>query len=254
MFEWDIGLVTFSEVDDDGFIGIQCDMPGEKNAGVEAGEMGAAYGMYSRPHDPSLDAEGEPIPSSACGVLHAYYGAKLHVWPQTDPRMMAKLPRVKKGGSVLYGGKLAQPSFVHIDGDSGALDGYFPYSFINGAPTKSMLVSVDTRTAGSESISLVHGSGMMVSMQAGGKNSVIIKNKSGGARVEVNDDGVTIQFDGASSLVVAPKLLDYLSALETVLGTIAAATIPPTAAAVTAFVAAAALIKLSMSTSLVKGA
>lgn len=189
MFEWDIGLVTFSEVDDDGFIGIQCDMPGEKNAGVEAGEMGAAYGMYSRPHDPSLDAEGEPIPSSACGVLHAYYGSKLHVWPQTDPRMMAKLPRVTKGGSVMYGGKLAQPSFVHIDGDTGSIDIYVPYSYVNGVATKSMSATFDVRTAGAETIAIVHGSGMSLTMMAGGKNSAKLSNKAGDAYVELNDEG-----------------------------------------------------------------
>lgn len=267
MLEWDVGLCVFSDVDEAGFIGIQVDLPGEAKAGAPTGEHGTPYGMFARPHDPGLDTEGQPIAEAACGNLHAFYGDRLHVWPQTDPRVMAKLPRVKKGGAVFYGGKLTQPAFLHIDGDSGGLDSYWPYDFTGDTPSKSMAISVDLRNAGAESISWTHGEGMMFSMAAGGKRSSVIKNAVGDGRIEMNDDGCVI--DAAATMItggvsmgnptaaipvaLATPLLAYFTALEAVLTTVAGATLPPTAPVVAAFQASTAALKATIAATLVKG-
>ena len=271
MFQFDHGLVTLTEVDADGFIGVQVDVPGEKKGGVASGEMGFPFGMFARPHDPELDADGEPDPAKSAACLYGYYGDRLHCWPQTDPRFMAKLPRVKKGGNVLYGGKKEQPTFVHIDGDSGSIDVYVPYAFDgNGVAQKSMTMTFDMRASGTETIALVHGDGMAVTMIAGGKHSVTVKNKAGDAYVEVNDDGVIAngntkligaivagsQLAPYQPLALAPPLLAYTTALEAAIAT-ALATIPTvgaaTAAAFTTAMTAAAAGKALATALFVKG-
>lgn len=252
MLEFDVGLCVLSEVDEDGFVSTQVDGYGEKKSGLAAGEMTFPFGMMARQHDPELDTDGEPDASKACGQIRFFDGDRLHIQPTVDPRFVPKLPRLKKGGATFYGGRIAQPSFLHIDGESGGLDSYWPYDFTGDTPSKSMCFAIDLRNAGAESISWTHGEGMMFSMAAGGKRSLVMKNAAGDGRVEVNDDGCVI--DAAATMVtggvsmgnptaavavaLAPYLAAYFTALETAITT-ALGTIPVVGAATaTAFTTA----------------
>jgi hypothetical protein len=68
---------------------------------------------------------------------------------------------------------------------------YAPYQFSGGVPSKAHVITLDT-SSGNEAITIVHGEGMAITMAAGGKHSVVIKNKAGDAFVEVNDSGGTL--------------------------------------------------------------
>jgi hypothetical protein len=109
----DIGLVVGTEVDPDGFVEAQVDVYGEKRAGVAGGETCFPAGLYGRPHDPVLDPAAEPDAASACGATYSYYGGRLHVWPETDPRQIAGLPKAKARGSFyFYGGAATAPAWL----------------------------------------------------------------------------------------------------------------------------------------------
>jgi hypothetical protein len=141
---------------------------------------------------------------------------------------------------------------------------YVPYAFSNGAPTKAHAIVVDG-TAGNESIAIVHGDGMAITMMHGGKNSVVVKNKAGDAYVEVNDDGIVangnLVVNGGATIgsptaaipvALATPLIGYITALETLLGTISGATVPTTAPAVATFLTATAAVKAAIAATLAK--
>lgn len=114
-----------------------------------------------------------------------------------DHRLHAFYPNAKEGDVTLVGYAGA------FDSNSPKFDGagnpqsserviYVPYAFDgNGVPTKAHTIEI-LGTAGNESISIIHGDGMAITMLAGGKNSVVLKNKSGNAYIEINDDGITL--------------------------------------------------------------
>jgi hypothetical protein len=224
MFDWDHSIVTLTEVDADGFVGIQTEPFSGKHGAAPFGEMGYPFGLIGRPHDPELDSDGDPDPAKACGALYAFYGSRQHVWPQKDPRMVARLPKQKKGGTIVYGGKLARPGFVEFDGDTGSLTAYVPYDFdgtgADATPRKACAIAVNVRTAGAETIELTHGAGMQFSMTAGGKNSGLWKNKSGSVYHEINDDLHVLNGEcalgaptGAQAVAIGPAVVDALGAV-----------------------------------------
>jgi hypothetical protein len=126
--ELDFGLIVATEIDDSGWIGLQIDAYGEKKASVSPGEPCFPCGLIAAPHDPDLDVEGVPIPSAACGAMYGYDGSDLQVWPLVDPRDVAALPHLEKGGRLFYGGRKGAPSYVRINGDTGAMSIVVPSS------------------------------------------------------------------------------------------------------------------------------
>lgn len=219
-------MSVLSEYDEDGFLGISHDAYGEKRSGVHPGEVHWHGGVFHRPRDPETDSQGTP--KLGASVWQAWEGSQGHIMLASDPRAIPKLPRLKKGGGGIYGdtGKEQLPFEVY-DGDTGTRTTYVPYAFVNDVATKAMLVAINVDTAGQESISIVHGAGMAITILAGAKNSVVVKNRTGNAYIEVNDDGNIINGNtvvnggatigspvGALPAAIAPNLLAYLSALE----------------------------------------
>lgn len=226
--DWDLGIATLSEYDKDGFLGVQIDAYGEQKSGAPTFEAHHAYGFKSRPLDPEVDASAQPT-ANACSVLRGWEGSRGHIWLLGDNRVTPKLPPLEKGGSIQYG---ATGSFWVIDGKTGSQIGYIPYAFVNGAATKSMSVELNVDTSGQESISFIHGDGMAITMMAGGKHSVIIRNKSGKTYLEVNDDSVIANGSmvvsgalacgpGAVPLALAPPLVTLLGELLALVATMA---------------------------------
>jgi hypothetical protein len=221
-----------------------------------------ALGIIARPRRPSkLSASSQEQRSAE--TLVAKLGDRLLALAFRDLRLNALFPNPKEGSINLVGyGGAFDSNEATFDGNeqpkSSTRTIYVPYAFQNGAPTKAHAIVIDG-TQGNESISIIHGDGMAVLMKHGGKNSVTVKNKAGDAYVEVNDEGVTLNGNtvvnggavlggpvGAQAVAIAPPLVTYLSALEILLGTIAAATVPTTAPAVAAFVTAQAATKVAM--------
>ena len=200
--KWDLGIATFSEYDPDGFIGVQADLYGEDKAGSPPFEGHSPFGFISRPLDPTLDAAGEPTGQS-CSILYAWEGSRGHAWLLGDSRITPTLPQLPKGSGCLYGATSGnKASFYLVTGSTtgGASHiAYAPYSFdSSGNPGKAHSFQLLVDAAGNESVQLIHGNGMAITMTAGGANSVVIKNASGSVYVEINDSGLV--FNGNAVL------------------------------------------------------
>lgn len=187
-----------------------------------------ALGLIVRARRPTKDSKGQ---EQRVEGLVAKLGDALLRFAGRDTRLNAFYPNPKEGDVALVGYAGA------FDSNSPAFDAagnpksterviYVPYAFVNGVATKAHTIEI-IGTQGNESIAIIHGEGMAVTMTKGGKNSVVVKNKSGNAYVEVNDDGCTINGNtvinggatigspaGALPAAIAPKLAAYISALE----------------------------------------
>lgn len=231
MFDFDIGIGTSSAYDGNGFLGVQVQRYGGTASSCPPIELMQPFGFGSRPLDPDVDSTGQP--TLGCNVLYATEGDKLHAWLGPDPRLVAKQPQGAKGSSWMWS---ATGSLVMLDGEKGTFQVYIPYS--NGSKTAT--ITYDLTTPGAESMQLIHGDGMAITMTAGGKNSVIIKNKAGNAYVEINDDGIVL--NGNSKINGGAVLGDPVSALPVAI----AAPLEAWAAQVTtALTAIAAAMKVS---------
>lgn len=105
---WDLGLATLSEYDADDFVGLQVDTL-SFGEGMPPFELHHSYGFASRPLDPESDGLG-------CTALYAEQGNKRYAWLAHDPRIVAKLPKLRKGESIQYG---PQGQFCRMHEDGG---------------------------------------------------------------------------------------------------------------------------------------
>lgn len=183
----DIQVATLTEYDADGFPGVSVDAIGGAAAGLPSAELHHPLGLIARPRDPDVDGEGTPTMGAT--VLRLTEGAADHGIALGDPRATPKLPRLEKGGVALYAdtGAAVLP-FALLSGATGSFQLYVPY----GSPATAATIAVDVSAEGAESIQIVHGSGMRITMTAGGLNSIVVTNKAGDAYVEVNDNGITL--------------------------------------------------------------
>lgn len=111
--KFDLYTAALSDLDGDGFVGVQLDLYGEQEAGGPPAELHSPYGFLSRPLDPDTDADGNA--TLGCQALVADEGGTRHAWLGSDPRIIPILPSLKKGESLLYGPK-GQFVRMHADG------------------------------------------------------------------------------------------------------------------------------------------
>lgn len=237
----DMGVCMLSEVDKDGFIGIQVDAHGD-DAGVETYEAHFPLGFYARPLDPEKDANGEALPAGSSTVLFGIEGGQGHAWPMGDPRAIQKLPKgaKKKGGAVFY--SPASGGFAMWEGKDPKgvrREGSFSVAVKYGE--KSALFAVDVSTPGKEVIKLTHGDGHGIELRSDG--SVFMIDKSGASWLQIKGDQIVMNGDtqaqgslsvgdaaAAQPVVSLPGLLAYLSVLETALkGAVSPIIVPPAA-------------------------
>lgn len=182
--DWEMCTVA-TTVYANGFIGVQ-PVPLGDGGSMQPIEAHSLPGFISRPRDP--DAVNG-VPTSAANVLVGWEGSRGHAIMLGDPRVMPKLPQVKKGGSIQYAerddGKVV---FFALDGGDGGngVTLYVPCA------SKAISLSINVENAGAESFQIVHAAGMGFSMVAGGNNAVTLNNKAGDAYMQIGDDGVTI--------------------------------------------------------------
>lgn len=183
-YTWDFAVCTYSELKD-GFIWYGPDFYGELLGGGELAECVSPFGFASRPLDPDLDADGNV--QLGAGLLVLEHGGQTFAIPTQDPRYQA-LPPVPKGSSMLYG---TMPSgktpFILVDGQTGTIQLYSPHTSAKGSS-----IAMSVGTDGTESIQIVHGDGMRITITAGGKNSIAILSKTGDASVIVQDGEVVV--------------------------------------------------------------
>jgi len=251
---FDLGVSTYTERDADGYYRVQIDWPGGK--GGQPVESYHPCGFLGRPRDPSVDPNGRPHIGGT--TLWAWEGSQGHAIPLSDPRVAGRLPEVKKGGSIQYADTSAgaeKAPFALFDGANGSWQLYVPYG------STAATIAVDVSMPGVESVQIVHGAGMKIVMTAGGKNSVVIHNRTGNAYLEVNDEGVIINGNSkivgsliagnvgaAESVALADGLLAWVTQVNAALAAIFAAagnTVNPTIVAPTAAPLAAPTLKAS---------
>lgn len=139
-FYWDLGFVTSSSVDDQGWVSMQIDFDG-KEGGGDPGNPLFPYGFLSRPLDPGRDSQGRQDPSQSCEALYAWFGDKLLVLPIGDARKIKKMPLVDPGGSLLYS---ATGSFVRCHGSDGSVSAVASKDVDDGTkPTASWRLATD---------------------------------------------------------------------------------------------------------------
>jgi hypothetical protein len=185
----DFGAVTYSEWRDDGFLGLQIDALGD--GGVPTMQASHPYGFLSRPHDPSSNGV-------ACSVERRQYGSEHFAWLADDPRSVAWLPRVTKGGSAQYGGGLGRSlTWREIDGETGSVIDYVPVAWgSNGTATKAHKLEMGVDGAGDPVVQIVHADGMVISLFDGG---VTIGDSSGACYVDLR--GGSIALNGSTKVV-----------------------------------------------------
>lgn len=230
--EFDFAVAVFSDYDADGRLEIQHDAPGiGEAAGTVPDEAVMPGGFMHRPLDPEKDAGGQP--TTGAGLLRWTHGDHRHSMPLSDDeRTIPKLPKLRKGGTGMYGGAGEYRTFVVIDGvdpdgivQAGSLTAMTPYA--KDGVKKSHVFSMLVRERGQEAVVLTHGEGQGFTATTTGKRAAMMKNAAGNASVMANDDGVAIagktkiigtltvgEPNAAQELVLAKVLIAYLTALE----------------------------------------
>jgi hypothetical protein len=192
MFEglsWEISTVTTTSRDDDGFPRVQLDGNSERG-GSQHFELQHAYGFYSRPRDPEVDAEGIPIAGSCCTLLVDKDAEHWYGFLGIDPRYLQEIPILAPGGASMYAvvldddGNVRAP-FCTIDGDDGTYQLYIP---LKNQQAHQITVGYDGD--GEEFISIAHADGHAINMTNDGV--VTIKNPAGDSYVSVGPEGIVL--------------------------------------------------------------
>ena len=194
LLDLDFGTATSSEYDEDGHLGVSVDLPGGSDDGGPGGsppaEVLSPFGFLSRPLDPVTDAKTRI--SQGCGLLQLRDGDQLYVMLLKDPRVVEKLPKLLKGGSINF---CADGSYALFDGeDPKKKDAAGSYTlsvgYLDGATKKAHELRLDKRTKGAEQLSLLHGEGHGLELKGKtAKRSARLRSQSGANYLEVNDAG-----------------------------------------------------------------
>lgn len=103
-----LGIATFSGIDETGFIAVQIDAFGENKSGVSPYPLSHSYGFAARPL-PLRNGKG-------CGTYYWQKGSSEgFAWLANDPLVQALLPEIQPGESFHYG-PTGQFVRCHADG------------------------------------------------------------------------------------------------------------------------------------------
>lgn len=212
-------------------------------------------GLISNPLDPGTLPDGRTPAWADNFALRTADGVLPVVW--FDPRIDLAFPDGPKKGTIALAGYAG--GFHAIDiGDSGTNIHvlYAPFSFPPNVETAAHAIILDP-TDGNKSVSIIHGFGHSILLTPDGH--VVIRSPNGAVSIQLGNDGITLFGNtviaggatigsptGALPAAKATPLIAYLTALEALLATIAAATVPSTAPAVTTFVGAQAATKAAI--------
>ncbi len=148
---WDIGVALLSTYDADGFLGIQYDSEGAEvgplgtgldatpvapGGGVRDYEVIMPGGLLHRPMDPTVDAYGNPNAAQSAQVLNLREGGRHFAMPLGDPRIVATLPTVEKGDTLIFS---AAGSFVRLVGSGANVGRITQYTTTTGTPSGTMV-------------------------------------------------------------------------------------------------------------------
>lgn len=194
ILELDFGICVDSGHDEDGHPELGLDHYGPVGeAGGAKGTHVHPFGFDSRPLDPDDASDGAP--KMGCGMLVMRDGDSMNYMPIEDPRIVAKLPKNRKGGSRQYCADGGYALFEGLDPAKKVREGSYiatvKYEASDGA-TKAHVFRMDKRTKGKEQLSLLHGEGHGLTLAATGKKPASLRNTKGNAGFTTDDDGNTI--------------------------------------------------------------
>ncbi len=119
------------------------------------------------------DAPGQGV-FAFCG-----YGGGF--WSHTPiPKVIPPVPPATQATTLLAGNGTLATFYCPYDTDDAGLN-----------PQKAHVVTLDP-TPGNESVMLVHGDGMAVTMSSQDKKAILLKNAAGDATFRLDDDGITM--------------------------------------------------------------
>lgn len=227
--EFDWGICTDSAHDDDGHpeLGLDFDGPVGDASGAKTAHI-HPFGFDSRPLDAAASSGDNP--QVGCSALVARDGDRISMMPLDDPRVVAKLPKQRKGGSRQY---CADGNYAAFEGDdpkhavrAGSYICSVKYEAGDGS-TKAHILRLEKRKKGAEQLSLLHGEGHGFVCGATGNKPASIRNVKGDAGFTTDDKGNTItgktkcigaftvgEPGAAMPVVLLEPLIGYLTALE----------------------------------------
>jgi hypothetical protein len=249
MGPFQLGTAVAIAYDENGMLGVQADSHGEKGGGGRY--VIGAYGLIGRPM-PANDPETNAQLGASC--LYADEGPEGFAWLGFDPRDLDKAPPLSDGSVALMN---SRGSFFLLDRDTDTATLYQVRS--DGTKAHTFVMGQDSN--GKEYIELRHTNGAYCAIT---ETSAVLRH-SGNALIEVKSDSINLNGKvnttasmsiggaAAQSVPLMPQLLAYLTALEAVLATISAATVPTTSLAVATFMSTAASLKAAMASQMLKG-
>jgi hypothetical protein len=202
-----------------GFGSFDEDEPGEQMVDVEA--LGA-LGIIARPRRPSKNSKTGKEEAAEGYGLRTPAGIKPLAY--RDLRLNRRFPSPKEGTIAFVGYGGAFLAFDDADGDTSHATLYVPYERNgSGVVTKAHMVTIGKDDSGKPMLALISGEGPRVTLL---DDEVVVANKDGSTRLEVNDAGVNAvgpfkaasgaDLGGPTSVPLAKfaQLAAYVSALE----------------------------------------
>lgn len=143
----DLGVVTHTAYDDEGWIGVRIDGFGGDDGGLGDSELQTPFGFTSRPVDREQNGIG-------CECLYAHSGnSESFAWFGKDPRFTDKCPPLYQGSSAQWA---SNGAFSLLDTESSSYKLYVP----RGSSAHS--VTVGEASDGVDLIEFRHSSGAML--------------------------------------------------------------------------------------------
>lgn len=177
MIDLDHCAAVFSEYIE-GILRIAVDMHGTKD---EPGsgrtlEVISPLGLIARPMDPDTDPSTQMVIGAGC--LLAEQGSQAWAFPTTDPRFVASVPELQKGGTALYN---ATGAWFRLDGDGVA------QLYVKQDETSAHSLTIDPEL---NMIQFCHALGQNFSMNEDG--GTLTCSPNGKVWVKVTDDGIVL--------------------------------------------------------------
>ena len=169
----ELGTCMATGYDENGFIGVQIDGFGGPDSSTQFEQLSHAFGFAARALDPEKGV--------GCTLFRWSQRRRRHMWLGDDPRLVDKIPRIKKGGSVQYA---SDGSFASFDPETHTWTLYVPY-----ADGKAHLHTVGKDGNGTPIVEFASGEGPAFTILG---QVTTLKNAGGSAYVVIDDSGTSI--------------------------------------------------------------
>ncbi len=162
----------------DGFLMVAVDTHGTADQPGSGRTLETIFplGLIARPNDPDTDPQTQMVLGAGC--ILAEQGSQAWALPTTDPRYVAAIPALEKGGTALYN---ATGAWFRLDGNNVA------QLYVKQDENSAHSISIDPET---ETISICHSRGQNFSLNEDG--GVLMCSANGQNWVKVSDDGIVL--------------------------------------------------------------